>query len=211
MTGHETDNDVMLLRELDKQLGKNPNNVRLLLEKGFLLMEPFHDTDASLALFRRAVELEPNNVDALFWLAKSLYHDHFQEQEPRALLERALNVDPCRADVHDFLASVLNDLGVEPEVSIAHLKQAISLEPSWILPRIRLSYYFVESNDLSAAERMAKEVFKIFQVQKKCTPKTPIEKYYEYCITGRASCTKEKMDRLFMAIEKAKHAHAKQD
>jgi tetratricopeptide (TPR) repeat protein len=201
MAGHETDNDIKLLNALDEKLKNDLNNVQLLIEKGFLLMEPFHNTNCSLALFQRAVELEPNNITALFWLAKSLFHDHFREEDAKKIMEHALQIDNNRAELHDFYAGILQDLVKDTEKSIVHLKKAIALEPTWLFPRIGLSYHLIDKGDLAQAEQEANEALKIFRTQKKCNPITPIEQYYEQCITGRETCDQATFDRLFAKVE----------
>jgi hypothetical protein len=35
-----------------------------------MMFEPFHETDKAIAHFEKVIELEPDNVDAHFWLAK---------------------------------------------------------------------------------------------------------------------------------------------
>lgn len=208
-SGHATKQDFEYLSAIEERLKKNPNDVNTLIEKGFLYIEPFHWSDGALAIFRQAVALDKTNVDAYFWLAKSLYHDHFEEQEAKKFLEIALTIDPDRADCHDLLASVLNTLGEDSDKSIEHLKKVIALEPSWILPRIALSYYFLEKKNIEQAEQIAIEAKKIYENMVLPKPTTPIQEYYEECITGRTTQRKNSFTELFKKINEQKTSISK--
>lgn len=201
MGGHVEKSDIEQLNMINKKLDQNPSDVRLLLEKGFLLMEPFHDTEASLTLFRQAVELAPNNVDALFWLAKSLYHDHFQEQEPKALLEKALSIDPRRAEVHDFLAGILSSSESNLERSIFHFKKTIEFEPTWIWPRISLGCCFLKKNEFVLAEGELLKALDVFNKIVKPVPTSSMEKYFENCVTGRTERIRQHIDEMLVKIK----------
>lgn len=203
-TGHATKQDFEYLSTIEERLKKNPNDVNALVERGFLYMEPFHWSEEALATFQQAVALDKTNVDAYFWLAKSLYHDHFEEKEAKRILEIALSIDPNRADCHDLLASVLNTLGEDSDKSIEHLKKTIALEPTWIFPRIALSYYFLEKKNIEQAEQIAIEAMKIYESMIFPKPTTPIEEYYEDCITGRTAQQKNSFTELFKKINEQK-------
>ena len=105
--GHATSNELIWLHKIEERLHKNPYDVNALIELGFLYIEPLHDPKQALATLEYAIGLAPDNVDAHFWLAKTLYHDHFRNADAKKLLTQALIIDPSRADCYDLLASVL--------------------------------------------------------------------------------------------------------
>ena len=79
--GHATSNELIWLHKIEERLHKNPYDVNALIELGFLYIEPLHDPKQALATLEYAIGLAPDNVDAHFWLAKTLYHDHFRNAE----------------------------------------------------------------------------------------------------------------------------------
>jgi tetratricopeptide (TPR) repeat protein len=202
--GHATEQDIKDLNALEERLQKNPHDVRALIEKGFLCMNEFHWAQEALEAFREAVASDNTNVDAYFWLAKSLYHDHFRDEEAKKTLEIALTLDPDRADCHDLLASVLKSLREDAEKSIMHLQKTIVLEPTWVFPWVALSYYFLKKGDIGQAEKIAIEAYKVYGSTVPPLPTTAMEEYYEFCITGRAGDHTEIFDVLFKKIDEQK-------
>jgi cytochrome c-type biogenesis protein CcmH/NrfG len=134
--------EIALFEQCEKRLEKNPNDVDALIQVGFLCMDPFYDPDRSLSSLQQACTLDPMNMQAHFWLAKTLYHVHCLYKETKMALDKALQIDPNNAECCDLLASILCGLKEDPNNSIALLQRAIENQPGWLLPRIRLAYYF---------------------------------------------------------------------
>ena len=198
--GNREENERMLI--LEKRIKENPNDFEALLEKGFLCIGgPFMSPDEALECLEKAVELKPDNVEALFWLAKTYYHDFCDDDKTLELLERALKFAPDRADLHSLISGIL-----PAKDAIFHLRKAISLEPTWVIPRKALSRKLLDQNLFNKAEHEAKKAYENFNKFKNQELKTSYEKYYEPCITGRSGGKMAEMlfDELFQKIETAK-------
>jgi tetratricopeptide (TPR) repeat protein len=85
------------------------------------------DVAAAVAGYRRVLDLDPRNLDALMNLGHAGAAEGKQAEALR-LYRRALAVAPRRAAVHRDLARVLTDFGRWDE-AWAHAAQAIALEP----------------------------------------------------------------------------------
>ena len=94
----------------EKKLKQNSNDIKVLIELGFLNMLEDGDWDEALRLLKRALDLDPKNVEALFWLAKTYYHCFFDEKATKKALEKALKINPRSAACHECLADVLEPL-----------------------------------------------------------------------------------------------------
>ncbi|MCK4499084.1 tetratricopeptide repeat protein, partial [Candidatus Babeliales bacterium] len=186
--------DFQYREKLQKKLAQSPNDVKLLIELGFMYMEDMEDVDQALQLLNRAIELDPNNVEALFWLAKSYFHCVFDDEKTKEILEKALKLDPKAAACHDLLADVLSHLGESREKSIYHLRKAVEAEPTWIHCGARLSSYLMKNHDFDKAEVVAKETIKVFKNLEFPLPKTPMKEYYAECVTGKTKYGKERLN-----------------
>ena len=61
-----------LTENLKKIVGQDPNNRKVFTELGALEFI-FHDSENSINYLRKAINADPQNVEAYFWLAKSLF------------------------------------------------------------------------------------------------------------------------------------------
>ncbi|MCK4499039.1 tetratricopeptide repeat protein [Candidatus Babeliales bacterium] len=191
--------------KLQQKLKQNPNNIKILIELGFMYMEDMDDTEKALRLLNRALILNPENVDAFFWIAMTYFHYFPNDLEKaKKLLEKALKIDNTRADCHHLIYNVINNLGENREKHTFHLKKAIEMEPTWIRPRITFVYLLISANKLKEAQIVAQETLNVFNNLKTSTQITPIKKYYEKYITGRTSSIKPKIETLFKRIKKAR-------
>lgn len=188
----------------DKRLEQNPNDVEALIERAFLSIDFVDEIDYAIGLLEHALKLEPTNVDALFWLAKIFVHCLCNREDARKTLTKALDIEYSRADCHILLAGTLKYLGDDILISIYHLKKAIELEPTWILPRTKLSRYYLQLGKVNKAEKEANLALTVFETLDFQNAQTPIQEYYEECIRGRIPKTKQKLEKLFKDIEKTK-------
>ncbi|MFC1854713.1 tetratricopeptide repeat protein, partial [Candidatus Dependentiae bacterium] len=196
----------------DNDLEKTPDDYNMLKEKAFLSFTfPRVNMRKAEADCKRFLKLYPDNVDTLFSLAYrtfiNSYNDFTQNEKSRSLLEKALKINPKRADCYSLLADIERFSGKDIETSIYYLKKAIELEPAWINPRIKLSYYFSENNDFDMAEKVAQEAFKTFKSLKFSKPKNDIERYYEEGITGRTPDREPVFKKLFDWIKIRRKRH----
>jgi predicted O-linked N-acetylglucosamine transferase (SPINDLY family) len=97
-----------------------------LLQKGIALQRQ-GELAGAVACYSDFLRFEPQNTDALFYLAQTLC----QQGNLTAgieLIKRAVALDPGRGKLHNLLGMALNAAG-QPEAALASLNQAISLEP----------------------------------------------------------------------------------
>ncbi len=195
---------------LKVKLEQNPGDIKALIELGFLHILEDANHDESLRLLNRVLELDPKNVEAMFWLANSYYHCFYDEKKAKEILEKALKINPHDAACHKFLADIFRGLDKSYNKSIYHIKKTIESEPTWITPRIRLSRYLMKIHKFDEAEIVAKEAIEIFKKTKFPITETRMEEYYEECIRGRLPSEKKYIEELFEDIKKARKEYGKQ-
>ena len=187
-----TDDVYKYMKVLNKRLMKNPDDVESLIEKGFLHFEPLEECSEGLLVLRHAVKIDPKNVDAWFWLAKTIYHGIGNPESVQEALETALKLDPNRVDCIDLLAEILSGEGEENyKKSIKLSKKAINLEPTWPAPRMRLISKLIRSEQFDEAKKFIFEGIEVFQEFELPKNASRIDDYREDLITGRTDYTKD--------------------
>lgn len=130
-----------------------PDQASTRIARGYLLMQRDFDWDGAEAELKRAVELAPDDADALYMLgvARASQGDLPQAVE---LTRKALELDPRNAYVYRWLASYLMPLGRldEGEQAIA---KAIELEPKGIYNHHLLAIAKVLRKDPAGAKKAA--------------------------------------------------------
>jgi Flp pilus assembly protein TadD len=114
--------------------------------------------DGAVRIYRRALQIEPDNVELLNALGFSLFQQG-KSQEAVVELEKALEVDPKHWKAHNNMALASIDLG-EFELAEAHYRESLAIEPQpaiyndlgFVLERMGLS------EDATAAYRKALEL-----------------------------------------------------
>jgi Flp pilus assembly protein TadD/Tol biopolymer transport system component len=114
--------------------------------------------DGAVRIYRRALQIEPDNVELLNALGFSLFQQG-KSQEAVVELEKALEVDPKHWKAHNNMALASIDLG-ELELAEAHYRESLAIEPQpaiyndlgFVLERMGLS------EDAIAAYRKALEL-----------------------------------------------------
>lgn len=188
-----TEKNLKCLEIIENKLKKNPDDVEALIEKAFLYITVFEDFDEAEIVLENAFNLEPNNVDVLFWFSTLHYHGTGDEASAKELLEKALLIAPEKAECHDLLSSILqySDSQEDREKSLWHCKKAVELEPTWFIPHIKFINQLIERNEFDKARQSALDA-----LLEKCT----IDEYYEYFITGRTQYSKSIFDDLLKKI-----------
>ncbi|MFC1854348.1 hypothetical protein ACFLY6_00565 [Candidatus Dependentiae bacterium] len=190
------------MQVLEKRISDNHDDVEALLEKGFLCIGgPFMSPEEATECLGRVIELEPDNTEARFWLAKTYYHEFCDENKTRTVLEEAVKIDPFRADCHTFLASILYYEFNQKTLAENHYKKAIELEPNWPFPRISLIRYLIKERRLDEARKEIKQAMCTVNKTIKPEIKTDYDSYYENCVTGRAGIDKEWLEEMKDEIE----------
>lgn len=189
MLGTTNAEDQKQLDALDKLLEKDPHDIKVLMEKAFILYYCFRDHEA-ITIYKKIIELAPNFIDAYFWMAECM-RDHLANfNEAIAAINIALTLDPNRADCHEILAWCILSLYNETPIYFYHIKKAIELEPTWISPRISLVESLINIGELSEAQQELESL----KTQIKSNPEIffdenlwNMETHYECMITGRYS------------------------
>lgn len=204
MIGTTNAEDQKQLDVLDKLLEKDPHNIKILMEKAFILYSCFRGREA-VAIYEKIIELESDFVDAYFWLAECLW-DHLVGYE-RAIVvtNMALKIDPSRADCHEVLAWSIQKLYDDTPEYFYHIRKAIELEPTWITPRISLAESLINLGNFVEAQQELDAI----KAQIKANPVMHfdedlwnMEVHYECLITRRASTrNKESIDRFQKRID----------
>jgi tetratricopeptide (TPR) repeat protein len=83
-------------------------------------------TDA-IAAMRRAVELDRDNPETLFWLAAALLTDG-QSVEAEDILQRVIGLDPAHVNARINLGAILNNTG-RIQDALVHLPVVVALNP----------------------------------------------------------------------------------
>lgn len=184
--GHATKKEKAEIGQLLLQVKEYPTDSVLLTRLGAMLFVVcnFPPNEARDYL-QRAVELDPKNVDVLFWLAKCWYHDFADSEKARKYLEQALAVAPSRSDCLSLMAAVLSDLQAESAIILSYIDRAIICAPDWVIPyeqRVRL---LIELHRFSEAEQEINIIEKLIQ-QRISPPQDSIKEYYESSVTGRS-------------------------
>lgn len=195
-----------LIKELDFRIRENNNDIEALMLRGFLYFEPFHDGAAALNMFKRIIELDSSNVDAYYWMAETYARCFGDHQQALSYLQQALLLDPKCAKAHYYVFFLLNTLKQPRAMAGEHLNIVIQLEPTWIFPRISLSFRLLRDGFIVDAEREANAAYELFKKRNFPAPNSPIEQYLERYITGRTLRTQGEFDKLFAAIAEAKRA-----
>jgi tetratricopeptide (TPR) repeat protein len=172
------------LTELARVLKRGAEDSQTLTEYGCLQFEPFQNADAAMTALQRALELDPQSVDARFWLAKVLYHSFSRLESARTILEETLRLDPQRADCVSLLASVLQDLGIGVAERLPLARRATELAPDWVRTHQLLAAVAREARDYGLAKQ---ELEKAIELGERQTPASadPAREYYETTVTGR--------------------------
>ncbi len=166
-----------VVREVD------PKNLSCLIELGWLYELIDHDFDRATCTLGYATEIEPQSVEALYWLAIVHYHDRCNFEKAKGLLEKALKVEPFHAAASSLYGSVCGDLDL-PAQAIPSLEGAIARESTWPSLFESLDWAYTEIGELGKAIECAKQSFRL---QKRYLEVSTEENYsyYEACVTSR--------------------------
>jgi TolB-like protein/DNA-binding winged helix-turn-helix (wHTH) protein len=135
--------------EVQRALALNPNLAAAHLQMGRIQQQVDFDWTAADASFKRAVELEPGNAEAIA-TAASCAKLVGRFDEALRLNRRAVKLDPLNAGVWDALAETEYMAGQLDEAA-AHGKKALELSPDVFPGSILLSQIYVMQGRLQDA------------------------------------------------------------
>jgi len=177
--------DIELFNHLQNKVEQNSQDISSQILLGAMMFEPFHKTDEAILTLKKAIESEPDNVDAHFWLAKCFYHDYMDLEQTQTVLQKALALDAKRADCLSLMASVITDLGGSSKERLNYLEQAVKQAPDWISPRQYLAQTLLELEKIDEAYAEVMIALSFVKTQQDIRPINSVEAYYESAVTGR--------------------------
>lgn len=202
-----TDDFFKLCREhlilLEEKLKQTPENAQYLTQSGVLFWEPFHDHDKAIKYLKKAIDIDPRQVEAFMWLSTIYYHDcYYKEAEEAAIA--GLKIDPKNADCLYRLAIVIEDYYRDIPRALQYAQQAVDCAPDCPSYVRFVIYLLLEMRHLQAAEFYLEKYIKLSK-RPPVRMRNGVEEYYENIVTGRGrSDNKDKAKRLKDRIEAAK-------
>jgi TolB-like protein/Tfp pilus assembly protein PilF len=140
-------------QDIDKALALNPEAAQAYAAQALLDIRSTleqRDLARRQALLRRAVELDPNHVNAMAWLAAELPRDEASE-----LLQRTLRIDPLAVVPNRNVAAIDAEQGRFDDAERRLLRLLEVPRPSWIVYD-GLIWLYVPTGRLAEALEMAK-------------------------------------------------------
>src|ERR1700693_5833734 len=124
------------LHELEERLGANPEDLEALVQSG-IAEKTAGRLERAHALFRRAIELEPDSSVLHFLLAETLYNRGLHEDAMRSV-RRSIELNPENPDALYLIGFILGDLGRSEEAAEAN-RRAVLLNPTLVRAQANLS------------------------------------------------------------------------
>ena len=147
----------LALETVKPALEKHPEDAELLTVRAAARIE-LKDPDGALQDAEHAVQLAPNNEDAVETLA-GIYKSHGQSDKATALLESTIKQVPNSVDLRLSLAQLYASQGKDAQVEEL-LINLVRLKPNDAGQRMRLAQYYSRLNHLDEAERVLREAIK---------------------------------------------------
>ena len=116
---------------LGDRLSKNPDDIHALIQSAILEFVYFYEHDIAVERFEKAIALEPQNVEAMFWLASCHVRDFANFSKAKEILDKLLDISPHHPEGLNLMARVMSECDVPVRVCIDTAKQAIDLRPHW--------------------------------------------------------------------------------
>jgi tetratricopeptide (TPR) repeat protein len=158
---------VLALQDADAAMRQDPALAGVLTLKGMALEQTGNYMGAESAL-RRALEVNPRDFDAHFYLGAILYFKR-NTKEARTNLETALQLRPDSAQAHYELALVSRAEGDLP-AALKGFENAANLNPEWLQPHIELSALYYQLRRPEDGDKQRKIVDRLTAEHRGSTP-----------------------------------------
>jgi tetratricopeptide (TPR) repeat protein len=142
------------LTTIKPSLDKHPDDASLLTVRAAASVQ-LKNLDAALHDAERAVQLAPENEDAISVLA-GIYKREDQPAKAQALLTDAIKRIPGTVDLRLTLAQLYSSMGKESEVE-GLLVDLVRIQPTEKSHRMRLAQYYARTNHVDEAEHALRE------------------------------------------------------
>lgn len=110
-----------------------------------ILARNSRDLDGALKLLRKAVEVNPNNVDAWMEIGGIYFEKRLFDEEINAF-QKAVEADPKNYDAHSFLGSAYEDRGSYDRAAEEY-KEALKIQPDDVESRQNLILLMIMNKD----------------------------------------------------------------
>ncbi|MFC1854347.1 hypothetical protein ACFLY6_00560 [Candidatus Dependentiae bacterium] len=173
--------DVDRFEELKSHLNKNPDDVDALVEFGALCSVIFEGSREVKKALNRALEIEPKNIEAHFWLVVTLFYLHPIDLE-RAIkiLEKALRLDGKCYELQIMMVRIFERKflwNVEKNAeSILMVKEK---HPGWLVSHIMIGKHRLLLRDFAGAGRAVEIARDIEYGLERIKFKQCMERYYK--------------------------------
>lgn len=150
----------------DQLLKWYPDDSAVLMDYGRAKFREFADLEQSAQFFHRVIEIEPNSVDAMLWLALVSWMGYGLDYEKAAALyQRVLELDPQNVDAYIGLG-MLHGAPSSPitiQDAIGYYYKAIQVAPDNIDAHHNLAYALIEAGETVAAQEELLTTIKLLQ------------------------------------------------
>ncbi len=188
--------------QLKVKLAQDPSNVALLLELGKLtFVNCLPSKSEELSYLVRAVELDPTNVEAMFWLAAGWYYNWGADTEAKKYLDRALQLEPNHPGCLKLMFYVVHSSTGNWRDGISYLRKAQELEPTWIGGYWQVALLLYDEGKYLEAEQEILTALKRVE-DRYVEPEDSVEECYERLITGRTNRQSLELRELLGRIRK---------
>lgn len=175
--------DKKYLAYLEEKLKTDPNDVPSLIHCGVLYWEPFHDHIKAAMYLKKAIVIDPKNVDARYWLSTMYYHDCWYKEAEKILVE-ALEIDPKRADCLNRMATLIWDYYKDLPRAIHYAQQAVHFAPDCPSFVRFLEMLQEKARNIQAVKLYSQKLEELSKIPP-VKIRNGIEYYYEMIVTGR--------------------------
>ncbi len=152
----------------DELLIWHPDNSAVLMDYGRAKFREFADLDQSAQFFHRVIEIEPNSVDAMLWLALVSWMGYGLDYEnAAALYQRVLELDPQNVDAYIGLGMLYGapSSPITIHDAIGYYRKATQVAPENIDAHHNLGYALVEAGETVAAQEEFLTTIRLLQVE----------------------------------------------
>jgi tetratricopeptide (TPR) repeat protein len=169
MTGHASAKDIEEMAYLEAALDWDIGPIDQLVKLGVLYIEPFHQEDRAIKLFKTILRRDLENANAAYWLSYCYLHyvmDDAALLDAKELLYRHIRgKNRSNGALYALLAEIIDDLnGIwrQPATGASDsmdwlaevtylLEQSVQLEPNWVYNRFSLSWAYERRGKIKEA------------------------------------------------------------
>jgi len=176
---------------LYEKIQKKTQDISTFIHLGILEFEYFHNHDQAMLFLEKAIQIDPLNISAKFWMAMCLYYDFCEYEKAEVVIKEILKLNPYHPESLSLMAWIIRGLNRPLNQAIEYIRTAITYQPDWPMLRCQLATFLFLVGDIKHAQE---EVKKIFQIPSLNPQKiaNEVERYYESVVTGRSWDNKEK-------------------